>query len=163
MSETNKKFKGRWVCNCGYKSHFKELTMNDILLRSGKKSCPRRNCTSYFLEFVTVKQNNQNKNNKSSKKIEEKTEKKELTAKEELEDMGIEIYEYHGEDGEESIIKIPIWVQFYEDGSWAVDSTDDMGGANRTLETGENLVDILPILRSIRDVFLKTLKEEELK
>lgn len=34
-----------------------------------------------------------------------------------------------------------------------------MGGAACTLGTGDNLISILPILKNIRDTFLKALKE----
>ncbi len=82
---------------------------------------------------------------------------KELTALEELEDMGFEILN-KGIDDKYHVRKISIDVQFYEDGSWCVDSCI-APGQNATLGSGRDLRNILPILKYCRNVFLKALKE----
>lgn len=80
-------------------------------------------------------------------------------ALEELEDMGFEILNnYKDKDGNYGIRKISIDIQFYEDGSWCLDSGDSKG-INATLESGDSLIKILPTLKHCRDVFLKTIKE----
>ena len=82
---------------------------------------------------------------------------KELTAIEELEDMGFEVLNVDYKD-KYHVRKISIDVQFYEDGSWCVDSCI-ADGQSATLGTGDDLRKILPILRGCRDIFLKALKE----
>ena len=84
---------------------------------------------------------------------------KELTALEELEDMGFEILNNNKDkNGNYHNRKISIDVQFYEDGSWVVDSC--MGkGQNATLGSGDNLIKILPVLKESKDIFLKAIKE----
>ena len=85
-------------------------------------------------------------------------EKKELTALEELEDSGFEIFDYSTEK-ENGLKKICLCVQFYNDGDWIIDSMDGTGGLNATLKSGDDLRKILPTLKYYRDLFLKALKE----
>lgn len=84
--------------------------------------------------------------------------KKELTALEELEDMGFEIVDYSTEGEPDVLKKIGIYIAFYEDGGWAIDSMD-LSGINATLGSGNDLRKILPILKECRETFLKALKE----
>ena len=77
----------------------------------------------------------------------------------ELEDMGFDILNnYKDENGNYGIRKIVIELQFYEDGSWCLDSSG-LDGMNATLDTGDNLIKILPTLKYCRDIFLKAIKE----
>ena len=76
-----------------------------------------------------------------------------LTLEELLEDLGLELYT-------EGVIKLPLYVSFYEGGEWTVDSVDlQTGASHTTLGDGKNLIKILPVLREIRDLFLKRVKE----
>ncbi len=84
-----------------------------------------------------------------------------LTALEILKDMGFQILNMNI-DKENSNRKISIDVQFYEDGSWVVDSNDSTG-LNTTLNSGTNLVNILPILKECRNTFLKAISELDKK
>lgn len=93
------------------------------------------------------------------KELNKKKISKELTALETLKDMGFEILNnYKDKNGKYYIRKISLNVQFYEDGGWCVDSQDS-DGLNATLDSGNNLVKILPILKESRDIFLKAIKE----
>lgn len=83
----------------------------------------------------------------------------ELTALEELEDLGFEILNNDpDEDGNYNNRKISIDVQFYEDGSWVVDSCIG-DGQNATLDSGDDLRNILPVLKDCKTVFLKAIQE----
>lgn len=84
--------------------------------------------------------------------------KKELTALEELEDMGFEIVDYSTEEEPDGIKKIGIYIAFYDDGGWAIDSMD-LSGINATLGSGNDLRKITPILKECRETFLKALRE----
>lgn len=84
--------------------------------------------------------------------------KRELTALEELKDMGFEIVDYSTEKEPDGLKKIGIYITFYDDGGWAIDSMD-LSGLNATLSSGNDLRKILPILKECRDTFLKALKE----
>lgn len=80
-------------------------------------------------------------------------------ALEELEDMGFEILNNTKNDnGKYYNRKISIDIQFYEDGSWCIDSGDS-NGQNATLDSGDNLIKIIPTLKHCRDLFLKVIKE----
>jgi len=99
----------------------------------------------------------------------------ELTAKEQLEDMGFELIFTEERDG---IDKLPFFVTFYSDGHWDVmtishtevdvineDGTIEKriysGGGGSDLDSGDNLISILPILKEIRDLYLKSLTETQ--
>ena len=103
------------------------------------------------------------------------TEIKKHTALEELEEMGFELIFTEEEDG---IDKLPFFVSFYPDGSWDVmtishtkitylDESGTLqtnivsGGGGNDLGSGDNLISILPILRNIRDIYLKCLKKKK--
>lgn len=84
--------------------------------------------------------------------------KKKFTALEELEDLGMSIFDYSTEKEPNGIKKICLYVQFYNDGSWVIDSMDEYG-MNSTIDSGADLRKILPKLKECRDLFLKALKE----
>ncbi len=84
--------------------------------------------------------------------------KKELTALEELEDMGFEIVDYSTEKEPDGFKKIGVCIGIYEDGGWAIDSMD-LSRINAKLGSGNDLRKILPILKECRETFLEALKE----
>lgn len=86
---------------------------------------------------------------------------KKLTALEELEDMGFKIADYSTKEDTDGLKKIYLCIQFYDDESWVIDSMDETGGLNATLDSGMDLRKMFPILKECRDLFLKALKEKK--